>query len=173
MTQKPRTFFTADTHFGHRRIIELCKRPFADVIQMREEIIRRWNERVGPDDVVWHLGDFAYRATDEEIESVFHRLNGTKHLVMGNHDGTATKMLPWASKTHLTEISVNSHPVVLCHYPLLEWRGFHRGTVHLFGHVHGRNPGVGRSCDVGVDCWDFRPVEFEEITSRLIWSGRS
>lgn len=162
-----KTFFTADHHFGHRRILELCKRPFSDTVEMREEMIRRWNECVGPDDEVWHLGDFAYRASDDEIAAVFARLNGHKHLVVGNHDSTATRLLPWVTQSPLTEISIDGQSVVLCHYPLLEWRRYHRGGLHLFGHVHGNNPGVGRSCDVGVDCWDYQPVSLPEIMKRI------
>jgi calcineurin-like phosphoesterase family protein len=29
-----RVFFTADHHFGHRNIIGLCQRPFADIEEM-------------------------------------------------------------------------------------------------------------------------------------------
>lgn len=164
---KPKIWFTADTHFGHRRVIELCRRPFADTVEMRETMIANWNDRVAPDDEVWHLGDFAYRASDDEIEQTFARLNGQKHLVIGNHDHTTTKLMPWITRHQLTEISVDGQAVVLCHYPMLEWRSFHRGGLHLFGHVHGSNPGVGRSCDVGVDVWDYRPVSLPEIVARI------
>jgi len=54
-------FFTSDTHFGHGGALGLYRRPFASVAAMNEAIIERWNEIVGPDDEVWHLGDFAIR----------------------------------------------------------------------------------------------------------------
>ena len=161
------TWFTADTHFGHRRILELCNRPFSDVTEMREQLIRRWNERVSPGDTVWHLGDFAYRAEPHEIAATFSRLNGKKNLVIGNHDSDFTRILAWESIGHLAEIRIDSVAVVMCHYPIAEWRGFHRGAIHVFGHVHGSNSGVGRSCDVGVDVWDFRPVSLPEIVARI------
>jgi calcineurin-like phosphoesterase family protein len=78
-------FFTSDTHFGHSRVIELCKRPFDDTTAMDEAMIRAWNDRVAPDDIVWHVGDFDM-GRDDKIEATFHRLNGVKHLVLGNHD---------------------------------------------------------------------------------------
>ena len=53
-------FFTADTHFGHANVIRLSKSPFADISAMNEALISGWNEVVGNEDVVWHLGDFAY-----------------------------------------------------------------------------------------------------------------
>ena len=53
-------FFTSDTHFHHDNIIRFCNRPFKDVYHMDEELIKRWNEKVGPDDIIYHLGDFAW-----------------------------------------------------------------------------------------------------------------
>ena len=51
-------FFSADTHFGSQRTLELSKRPFKNVETMNEEIVRLWNEIIGPNDKVYHLGDF-------------------------------------------------------------------------------------------------------------------
>lgn len=52
------TFFTSDTHFGHTGIIQACNRPFISTEFMDEALIRNWNATVGPNDDVWHLGDF-------------------------------------------------------------------------------------------------------------------
>ena len=54
-------FFTSDTHFGHGGALGLYRRPFASVAAMNEGLVERWNEAVKPEDVVWHLGDFAIR----------------------------------------------------------------------------------------------------------------
>ncbi|WP_158871364.1 metallophosphoesterase family protein [Antarcticirhabdus aurantiaca] len=161
------TFFTADTHFGHARIVDLSRRPFEGVVEMREALIRNWNAVVRESDDVWHLGDFAYRATAGEAERVFERLNGRKHLVVGNHDGEATCALPWASVQPAAEIAVDGQRLFLAHYPMLEWPGYWRQAVHLFGHVHGNRAGVGRSCDVGVDAWGYRPVRLSEVLRRI------
>ena len=53
-------FFTSDTHFGHENIIKYCKRPFKDVKEHDAELIRRWNEKVPEDGIVFHLGDVAF-----------------------------------------------------------------------------------------------------------------
>ena len=55
------TFFTSDHHFGHRRIIDYCGRPYAHVDEMDEALIANWNARVGHSDVVYHLGDFTLK----------------------------------------------------------------------------------------------------------------
>lgn len=52
-------FFTSDNHFSHTAIVGYCERPFRDVEEMNEEMVRRWNEVVRPTDHVYHLGDFA------------------------------------------------------------------------------------------------------------------
>lgn len=79
------TWFTSDTHFGHGRIIESCKRPFADSAHMDAEIIRRWNLAVAPADTVWVLGDWALGDKVRGLEIVS-ELHGTKHPVAGNRD---------------------------------------------------------------------------------------
>ena len=52
-------FITADHHFNHKNIIEYCKRPFKTVEEMDNIITEKWNKKVGKDDLVIHLGDFA------------------------------------------------------------------------------------------------------------------
>ena len=54
--------FTSDTHFGHNNIIKFCKRPWKTTEEMNEALIERWNSVVKPDDIVFHLGDFAFAA---------------------------------------------------------------------------------------------------------------
>ena len=53
-----KVFFTSDTHFYHGNIIRFCNRPFKSVEMMNETIISNWNNTVGQDDIVFHLGDF-------------------------------------------------------------------------------------------------------------------
>lgn len=79
-----RIWFTSDHHFYHNNVIKYCARPFADVETMNEALVKNWNEVVGPDDVVYYLGDFsmAFRA----VELFSARLNGIKKLIPGNHD---------------------------------------------------------------------------------------
>lgn len=78
-------WFTSDSHFGHDRIISLSNRPFKDVNHMNEMLVKNWNEVVGLDDHVFHLGDVALGSFASSIAYVG-RLNGFKHLIVGNHD---------------------------------------------------------------------------------------
>jgi calcineurin-like phosphoesterase family protein len=79
------TWFTADLHFGHERVIDLCRRPFTDADTMNAALIDRWNERVDRDDTVYVLGDVAMSNLDRSLALIKY-LSGKKILVAGNHD---------------------------------------------------------------------------------------
>jgi calcineurin-like phosphoesterase family protein len=157
-------FFTSDTHFGHGGALGLYRRPFASVVEMNDVLVERWNETVGADDVLWHLGDFAIRQRPAVVADLLARLRGRKHLVTGNNDPSATTELnAWESVQPYIEISIDSVSLVLCHYPFRSWRGMSKGWVNLHGHSHGRLKPQPRQFDVGVDVWSFRPVSLDEI----------
>jgi len=157
-------FFTSDTHFGHGGALGLYRRPFPSVAAMNEGIVQRWNETVGPDDEVWHLGDFAIRQPQQLVADLLARLHGRKHLVVGNNDPPATTELDgWESVQPYVEIAVEGVSLVLCHYPFRSWRNMAKGCVNLHGHCHGKLKPQRRQFDVGVDIWGFRPVTLGEI----------
>jgi calcineurin-like phosphoesterase family protein len=161
-------WFTSDTHFGHNAIIRFSNRPFSSVEDMDETLIQRWNERVKPNDLIWHLGDFAFHKTPTQLEELFNRLNGTKCLITGNHDHNDTRRLPWTIIKALTTIGFDKKlPIVLCHYGMRVWDRSHHGSLHLYGHSHNTLPGNNQSLDVGVDCWDYRPINIDEIRGRM------
>ena len=155
-------FFTADTHFGDHRTINIWKRPFASVAEMDALLIDRWNAVVGPEDSVWHLGDVARRPAD--VPALLARLHGTKHLLRGNNDPDATLTAQgWASVGDYAEMEVDGHRLVLCHYPFRSWNGQHKRALNLHGHSHGRLKPLLRQYDVGVDVRDFTPVTLERL----------
>ncbi len=174
-----KTFFIADTHFGHLNILRLSKRPFRTIAEHDEALVQNWNRVVTPDDTVYHLGDFAYGLDDEgdRLQWLFSRLNGRKHLVLGNHDlDDSGRMHPtvaslgWVERPeHLMHVLLDGHRIVLSHYAHREWQGGQKGAYHFYGHAHGTLPGSGRSRDVGVDLADvrFTPQTFEDLTARM------
>lgn len=139
--------------------------------EMDETMIARWNDTVAPDDHVWHLGDFAYKSRRCEPANYLYRLNGKKHLIRGNHDGQATwASTYWAFSECYAELRLDKTSLVLFHYAMRVWNGsFRKQTIQLFGHSHGVLPPLVGQCDVGVDCWDFRPVSLEQIKDRINW----
>jgi calcineurin-like phosphoesterase family protein len=158
-------FFTADTHFGDHRTINIQRRAFENVAAMDQLLIERWNAAVGVDDEVWHLGDVARRSAD--VAPLLAALNGTKHLVRGNNDPDATLAAQgWASVQDYVELEEDGRKLVLCHYPFRSWNAQGRGAINLHGHSHGRLKPMPRQYDVGVDARDFAPVTLQQLIAR-------
>lgn len=166
------TYFTSDNHFDHARVIPYCKRPFADVDEMNAEMVRRWNERVRPEDTVFHLGDF-HMGPKERIRHWVEQLNGYKILVLGNHDRSPTVMrdagfdFTYKSLIHMAR----GFDVLLAHKPdlsqneaMAQGLGVTMTQRYMFcGHVHETWKRQGNVINVGVDQWNFTPVTLEEL----------
>lgn len=161
---KPKTFYISDTHLSHKNVLHLTNRPFQNIHEMNEEIVRRWNSVVTNADTVWHLGDFAWA---QKGSMFFERLNGRKHLIVGNHDPKDTLTCPWLSVNDYRVIDDAGRQVVLFHYPIYSWYRRNHGSIHLHGHVHGRPTGIrGSIFDVSVEVQDYTPRTLEEIMQR-------
>jgi calcineurin-like phosphoesterase family protein len=157
-------YFTSDTHFGDVRRIRIDKRPFKTIGEHDAALIARWNEVVGPDDDVYHLGDFAVTMDAVAVETWLAALNGRKHLIVGNNDSPAvTGSSAWASISHYVELVIDGRLVVLCHYPFRTWHRSAKGAIDIHGHSHGKLKELPRQYDVGIDVFDYRPVTFAEI----------
>lgn len=166
-------FFTSDHHFGHANIIKYCDRPFENVEAMNRVMIERWNEKVAPEDEVYHLGDFGMSYATRQIGDILDQLNGTKYLIMGNHEGAALNhrnKFKWLRhyyelKVEDPETKLGFQRIILFHYALRTWRGAYRGNWHLYGHSHGNLPDLeDQLCfDIGVDSHDFYPLSYKEV----------
>jgi calcineurin-like phosphoesterase family protein len=160
----PKTWFTADTHFGHAGALGLFKRPFRSVAEMDEALVANWNAVVGTDDLVWHLGDFGYRLKPQRVRQVLASLNGRKRLIIGNNDDATTIAVEgWDSIDNYGESEIDGTRLVLCHYPFKSWNKMRKGAWNLHGHSHGALARAARQADVGVDVWGFRPIQLSEI----------
>lgn len=167
-------WFTADTHFGHGNILRYSHRPFAKAHEMDETLIQNWNSRVKPGDTVYHLGDVSLCAPARTAE-IIGRLNGTIHLIRGNHDkDTLLKKvgIRFASINPILEIQIpdaeaplGTRFITLCHYAMRTWNKSHWRTWHLYGHSHGTLPDNPHSLsfDVGVDCHNYTPLSYAEV----------
>jgi calcineurin-like phosphoesterase family protein len=183
-------FFVADTHFGHANIILYTNRPFVDkskdlddngrwishevaalrVREMDETLITNWNAVIRAEDIVYHLGDFAFG----DAERYFRRLNGRIHWVHGNHDkGTWKIRANFASHAPMMQIKValsdRTQDITLCHYAMRIWNKSHYGAWCLYGHSHKSLEGEpwGKSMDVGVDCNNYYPFSLSQVASIL------
>jgi calcineurin-like phosphoesterase family protein len=156
-------FFTGDTHFGDPRVLRIDRRPFPDMASHDAAIVENWDAVVGQDDDVWHLGDFM-SAKGGKCETLLGKLNGRKHLIVGNNDPeTTTGSEGWASVQHYAEFREGDHHLILCHYAFRTWNQMGKGSINLHGHSHGRLKPVPRQFDVGVDAQGLKPVSLTKI----------
>lgn len=166
-------FFTSDLHLGHSKIIQYCNRPFPSVGEMDETLIENWNAKVPTDGIVWMIGDIFFCDVKRATEIML-RLNGKKHLILGNHD-KLIRNNPQLQKLFakiypdLHQETIDGVPVIMSHYPLLTWNRAHWGSFMLHGHVHSTKPtnGINRRFDVGVDANSYAPVSWQEIKNVL------
>jgi calcineurin-like phosphoesterase family protein len=158
-------YFTADQHYGHKRIIEYCKRPFDSVDDMDEYMINEHNKVVKPNDIVINIGDFSLysRKYEDVAKKYIRRLNGMNVFIPGSHD----QWLGNNKNSHIWQKSIEGQQVICCHYAMRTWPASHYGSWHLFGHSHGNLLAYGNSFDVGVDSHEFRPWSFEEVKEKM------
>jgi len=134
------TLFTADLHFGHHNCLAYDNREFPSIEAHDEALIERWNEAVGIDDDVWILGDISWYPAMKTI-SIFERLNGTKHLCIGNHDKKLLRNKDvralFTEIVDYKEIDLGDGTgIILCHYPIPCFNKHFHNWIHLYGHVH-------------------------------------
>lgn len=120
MNNRKSIFFSADWHIQHANVITFDNRPFKDVTHMSEELIKRYNATVPEDGVCYFLGDMGNKPA--EIKKVIDRLNGTKILILGNHDKGLDVMYNAGFDVvmHGAVLYFGQHRVTLSHCPLLD-----------------------------------------------------
>lgn len=169
-------WFSADLHLGHFNIIKYCGRPFKSLDHMNETIIRKWNERVKPNDTVYHVGDFCFKnskggkrgeGVPVKASEWEKRLNGKIIAIKGNHDKNNSLLTP----IERLSIYYGGKRINLVHNP--EYADVNY-NINLTGHVHEkwkvmrikRNWHYTDCINVGVDVWNFYPVTFDELMNR-------
>ena len=172
------TFYTSDTHFGSERALTLSKRPFKSVDEMNWKIIENWNNRVHPNDKIYHLGDFG------ELWPVQY-LNGEIFLIEGNYEkdeiiknNEYKKILEKYFDKIYEEPFINDDfdfsKKILCHEPLeglklyniIKYKkipDYKNINFILFGHIHGRQKIKEFGIDVGTDANNYYPLSEEEV----------
>jgi len=169
-------WFTSDLHLGHDNIRKYCSRPFKSLNHMNSEIIKRWNQRVKPDDIVFHIGDFCFKnskggkkgeGTQVKARDWEKKLNGKIIFIKGNHDrNNSVKTII----EHLV-IRYGRQRINLVHNPI------HSNTnykINFVGHVHEKwqikriktQFGFTDCINVGVDVHNFYPVSFDKLMKR-------
>ena len=170
---KEKIFFSSDYHFNHAKIIEFDKRPFKDVSEMHEAIIKNHNEVVPVDGLLYILGDVAMGKDVNSVVKILQRMNGKKVLVKGNHD---VIMLKEQSFRDCFEMIVDYYrptlhgfKIAMFHYPIAEWDQAYRGSWHLHGHIHlGVAPiEPSKFLNVGIMNNKYYPFSFRQIETYM------
>jgi calcineurin-like phosphoesterase family protein len=156
-------------------------RPWLSAEAMDEEMVKRWNDRVKPNDKVYHLGDVVMSRKSLGIMS---RLNGDKVLIRGNHDifhdADYYKYFRELRAYHVM------NGLILSHIPVHEG-SLGRFGVNIHGHLHanrvkkavGFSDGeivYGDEIDIRYHCvcveqTDFTPILFEDVLKRITAEG--
>lgn len=182
-TSEQQIWFTSDTHFGHKNIIQLNHRPFNSIEEMDSTLIDNWNLVVQPNDIVFHLGDFAF-ASSKRWKELIQELNGQIHLIVGNHDELRYPghdvFGSFAGVYNQLTLRINGKMVYLNHYPFLCYGGtYHKEPVYqLYGHVHSGPKCTGLDSsrlkytfpyqyDVGVDNNNYYPISWKNVVTKI------
>ena len=179
----PAVFLTSDTHFGHTGVCRFTRndgvtklRPWDDADEMDEEMVRRWNDRVRPNDKVYHLGDVVINRKALKIMS---RLNGDKVLIRGNHDIFRDDEY----RQYFRELRAYHvmNGMILSHIPIHP-ESLGRFGVNIHGHLHanrvmaevfGEYVVDTRYHCVCVEQTDYTPILFEDVIKRIEAEGGS
>ena len=181
----PSVFLVSDTHFGHAGVCRFTHpndptvklRPWDNVEEMDEEMVRRWNDRVRPNDKVYHLGDVVM---NRKALPIMDRLNGDKVLIRGNHD-----IFPDEDYMKYFRSLRGYHVLdgmILSHIPIHS-ASLGRFGVNIHGHLHatrvmrdlvhcGRTDQIDpRYHCVCVEQTDFAPILLEDVLDRIRAEG--
>ena len=126
-----RVFFIADLHLSHTNMA--LHRGFATVEEHDEHIIEKWNSVISKRDIVYILGDITM-----EKSAPYHlldRLNGTKHVVLGNHDRKqdVKKLLGYVESV---AGMIQYKGIMLTHCPIHPMELDYRFKHNIHGHIH-------------------------------------
>lgn len=158
-------YVTSDQHFGHRNIIEYEQRPFKDVSQMSNILIRKWNGTVSKSDKVFVLGDFSFFPFSL-THNILSCLNGHKILICGNHD--KGRSANWWKRAGFDE--VYRYPIVykrcyiFSHEPV--YIDSSSPFINIHGHLHGQIIDNDNYINIGVDQMEFSPVSVDSLRKK-------
>jgi len=126
-------YFTSDWHIGSDAVIKFSKRPFKDVEHQSRVLINNYNSTVKETDTCYFLGDMGQPGGDM-LKDVVQQLNGTKILILGNHDKKGRHYwhsCGFSAVMHSSSMQVGHHTVTMTHCPL--YGVYRENTVGMRG----------------------------------------
>jgi calcineurin-like phosphoesterase family protein len=151
-------FITSDTFFG--RELAAVNGGFQSSEEMEDEIIDKWNERVKPNDIVYHLGNFSWDPISAESAMV--HLNGKIHFIGGTYDKHLSELSLIKLGRHVLLPPIAEFPklnLVLSHWPLANWTNRESDAIHVHGGEK-MDQLKNRFC-ANIANWNWHPIEFD------------
>lgn len=161
-----KTYFTSDTHFWHKNILNFESRPYDSIEEMTNDMIDKWNSQVNSEDIVYHLGDLCLGNYEQTVD-VLKKLKGKIILIKGNHDFSKhykkINKLGLLHEYHEVGITLNynKQQMWLTHYPLEIGLRPRKWSIH--GHIHDNESTWDNQINVGVDGPHFKHKPFGEL----------
>jgi len=171
---RKKIYFTSDLHIGHENVMSFSNRPFKDLDHMHKVLINNFNAIVPKFGVTYFLGDIGLTRADT-VKEVVEQLNGTKILILGNHDRGYNSMYTAGFDVvmHGATLQIAGETATLTHCPLrglfrentegmkgaIDGENWHkeskhynystqdRGQFHLHGHIHSPNGGKSKKIE--------------------------
>jgi calcineurin-like phosphoesterase family protein len=137
---------------------------------MDEAMVAAWNERVRPNDKVYHLGDVVI---NRRALAIMSRLNGDKVLIRGNHDiFKDTDYRPYFRELRAYHVM---NGLILSHIPIHE-ESLGRFGCNIHGHTHANRVMKDGAIDVRyhsvcVEQTNWAPILFEDVLKRITDEG--
>lgn len=164
----PEIFLTSDTWFGRPQILSIANRmQFTDLKEMHKVLIKNWNKAISKDDIVFHLGNFAW--DPKTAADVLKKLNGKIFFLVGSADEALLEVYKDFENVNIIEgqiVELPKYDSIICHYPLSVWNGKDSGTIHFHGHTvysHQTNLELSNRVNVCTDFWNYTPIKFSTI----------
>jgi calcineurin-like phosphoesterase family protein len=195
-SKEQKIWFMSDLHLGHDKPFILKPRNYSDIQEALNDTWKVIGETIGPDDIVFNLGDPVVGAGPNSLDyakRLIHLPCKQQYFVWGNHNAGIKQIydesmrilhpdlfldcyvyplpVPFSNFTFLgdyCELHIDKIPVILSHYPIASWNHLSKGGFHIHGHSH-RNMKEDLNLKRIDVSWDYkkRPIEWNEIRREL------
>lgn len=144
-----RKLYISDLHLFHKNVTMAGKnfddRPYENVEEMNEDILKKWNKNVTNADHVYICGDMIWKFNDnnkDEAMRILKEMNGNLHLILGNHDKIQSNIFKKrfeeiVNYKKVTDVlNGNQVQVIMSHYYMPFYEGHYHDSVLIHGHSH-------------------------------------
>jgi len=154
-------YVISDTYFGR---FASAKDRGIEPDNHNQTLIDKWNSIVKPNDIVWHLGGFAWDVLS--AEEAITKLNGTINIIMSPVDEQFRDVFNiHGVVSYKGYFELTGHNIVLSHYPMVDWPGKEQDIYHIHGGNKEYRAELHKEKRFNVNCelWSLGPVSIESL----------